>query len=277
MKLLKILTESAEWLAKKGVESPRLQAELLLGHVLGMERLKLYLKFEREVTEKELEALRPLLKRRSHREPIQHILGETNFCGLHLKCSPAALIPRPETEMLVELAVEKLKNVPSGLIYDVGTGTGAVALALAQKLPEWRFIATDISKDALALAHENHKKYFEAKIEWVETSLLYGQTEKAEAVVANLPYLTTEEMSSLPPEVLMDPKSALHGGVDGLDWIRQLIPQAVKLAPKLFLEIGPAQAEEIQKILQEMEYSQVIIKEDFTERRRFIFAEKECF
>ncbi|MFH1066629.1 MAG: peptide chain release factor N(5)-glutamine methyltransferase [bacterium] len=273
-RLLEILNDCSEYLKNHGVESPRLQAELLMGHVLNMPRLHLYLNFEREISEETLAKLRPLLKRRGQREPIQHITGETSFCGLTLKCSPAALIPRPETELLVELVVKNLREVTPGLIYDVGTGSGALALALASQLAGWRVVATDNSNAALELAKENHARTPQLAVSWLCQSLLENQTKPAAAVVANLPYLTTEEMKNLPTEVRADPPSALHGGEDGLDFIRQLLPQAAQLAPRLFLEIGPVQAETMKILAQQAGFASVSVELDLAERPRFIVAVK---
>lgn len=271
-RVLEILNDCVEYLKNHGVESPRLQAELLMSHALDMPRLHLYLNFEREISEDSLAKLRPLLKRRGQHEPVQHITGETAFCGLTLKCSPAALIPRPETESLVELVVKQLRETPPGLIYDVGTGSGALALALASQLTGWRIIATDISEAALELAKENHARYPQLAISWIHNSLLEKQTKPAVAVVANLPYLTTEEMQNLPPEVRADPPSALHGGQDGLDFIRQLLPQAIKLAPRLFLEIDPAQTPAAKELVQQTGFTSASVEMDLTERPRFICA-----
>lgn len=272
MTLLKILESSTEYLKERGVESPRLQAELLLGYVLKIPRLQLYVQFDRELAEHELEKFRALLKRRGQREPLQHIIGETSFCGLTLKCSPAALIPRPETEMLVEWAVSYLKEKSSGLVYDVGTGCGAIAFVLARQLPGWRVVATDISGEALELARKNHSLYPDLNISWQQSSLLEGQTEPAAAVVANLPYLTSEEMDSLPAEVRADPALALNGGKDGLDLIHRLIPQATQLSESLFLEIGPAQSDAVVQLAQKNGFSSVAVKSDLAGRQRFVIA-----
>ena len=152
--LLEIIKKTTDFLAAKGVESARLNAELLIGHALGMKRMALYLQFERLLGEPELEKIRPLVRRRSLREPLQYILGETEFHGLKLKVDRRALIPRPETELLVE-SVIAASLVPPGAILDLGTGSGAIALALAQKFTDAKVTATDVSEDALALARVN--------------------------------------------------------------------------------------------------------------------------
>ena len=158
MTVLEAIQKSTEFLAKKGVESPRLQTELLLAHLLKMPRMKLYLNFERVLTPAETDALRELVKRRGQREPLQHITGSTSFCGLEIAVNRHALIPRPETELLAELGWKFLSTLNSStaqLALDFGTGTGCIAIALAVKCPAAKIMATDISADALALAKEN--------------------------------------------------------------------------------------------------------------------------
>src|SRR5215469_6893122 len=146
MTVLEGIQKSAEFLAKKGVESPRLQAELLLAHVLKLPRMKLYLNFERALNEPETDAFRELVKRRSQREPLQHIIGSTSFCGFEIAVSRHALVPRPETEILAELGWTALGPLPSATALDLGTGTGCIAIALAAKCPDARLVATDISR-----------------------------------------------------------------------------------------------------------------------------------
>lgn len=272
--LLKILNDCTDYLSARGVNASRLQAELLLAHVLKMSRLELYLQFEKELTCEELDELRPMLKRRGERVPLQHIVGEVEFCGLMLELSPAALIPRPETEILVELAYQELKDLSPGLVYDVGTGSGAIALALAHRLPEWHVVATDISPAALELAKRNHARYPERKVTWHQMDLLEGMTEPAALVVANLPYLTIEEMNHLQPEVKADPTSALHGGEDGLDLVRELLPQAAKLAPSILLEVGIGHTDHAAELAREAGFLQATVLQDLTERPRFILAKR---
>ena len=176
MTVLEAIQKSTEFLAKKGVESPRLQTELLLAHLLKLPRMKLYLNFERALTPAEVDGLREFIKRRGQREPLQHITGSTSFCGLEIAVNRAALIPRPETELLAELGWQFLHQLSEGRaprdpnstesengasqssalrVLDFGTGTGCIAIALAVKCPSAKVVATDVSPDALALAKEN--------------------------------------------------------------------------------------------------------------------------
>ncbi|HYP16308.1 MAG TPA: HemK/PrmC family methyltransferase, partial [Opitutus sp.] len=152
--VLEIVRKTTEFFAAKGVENPRLNAELIVGHGLGLKRMQLYLQFERPLTDADLEKIRPLVRRRAQHEPLQYVLGETEFFGLRLKTDRRALIPRPETELLVELVIARAP-ANTAAILDLGTGTGAIALALAKQFPEAAVTAVDKSADALALAEEN--------------------------------------------------------------------------------------------------------------------------
>jgi len=279
MKLLSVLEATTGHFTKNGVPSPRLQAELLLAHALSLPRLGLYLQFERELNPAELESLRQLVRRRAAREPLQHVIGSAGFCGLTLRCSPAALIPRPETEILVEHATRMLADFPPGLVIDVGTGTGAIPLALARKQPAFRYLRLDLSSEALALAQENSTAPASAPPEgttlaWKKGDLLEGITETAVLVTANLPYLTPPEIESAEPEVRHDPRLALEGGADGLDLIRRLVPQAARLTANLLLECGPAQADPVAALAREAGFPRVTIHPDLTARPRVVEARR---
>ena len=279
MKLLSVLEATTGHFTKHGVPSPRLQAELLLAHALSLPRLGLYLQFERDLNSTELDTLRELVRRRAAREPLQHVTGSAGFCGLTLKCTPAALIPRPETEILVEHAARILGESSPGLVIDVGTGTGAIPLALARKHPTFQYLGLDISPEALALAAENATAPGSApnegtKMEWKKNDLLEGVTGSAVLITANLPYLTPAEIESAEPEVRHDPRLALEGGADGLDLIRRLIPQAAKLAKSLLLECGPDQAQKVAALAREAGFTNVAVHPDLTHRPRIVEARR---
>ncbi len=263
--VLEAIQKSADFLAKKGVESPRLQTELLLAHLLKMPRMKLYLNFERALTPAETDALRELVKRRGQREPLQHIIGSTSFCGLAMAVNRHALVPRPETELLAEEGWKWLKehstfniqhstSLPSNAVVsvlDFGTGTGCVAIALAVKCPNVKITATDISADTLTLARENAAQNGVAeRIEFLQgdgfaalqnagqTSCLTPSAENQsgtgkipvlhfDLIISNPPYIPSAEIATLQPEVRdFDPHAALDGGADGLDFYRRFSAQA---------------------------------------------------
>ncbi len=152
--VIEVIKKTSEFFASKGIESPRLNAELLVGHALSLPRMRLYIEFERPVSADELATIRELVRRRGKREPLQHVMGFTEFLGLRLKSDRRALIPRPETELLVETVSSRL-DAPPGRVLDLGTGSGAIALALASRFPDARVTAVDSSSEALSLAVEN--------------------------------------------------------------------------------------------------------------------------
>jgi len=244
MTLLELLEKTTSYFISKGIDSPRLQAELLTAHVLEKPRLALYLDFDRPMTESELDRLRPLVQRRGSHEPVQYILGTTSFFGLELKVTPAVLIPRPETEWFVELVVDRLADckVAPLTIADIGTGSGAIALALATALPQARILATDTSPDALEIARENAASHPRLKVEFFTGHLLDPLPEAPSAIVANLPYLTDEEIRHLPKDVQQEPASALSGGADGLEFITPLLESIPATTSFLALELGLNQA-----------------------------------
>lgn len=273
MKILELLERTTDYFAKQGVPSPRLQVELLLAHVLKLPRMQLYLQFERLLTPAELDALRPLVKRRAEHEPLQYLTGSTAFHGLTLACKPGTLIPRPETEVLVDLVQTALATHPPGHLLDIGTGTGAIAFALALALPDWSVSATDVSPDALALATENRlQSPALARVNLVHGPLFHGLT--PDAVVSNPPYLTDAEMANLPPEVQKEPTLALHGGPDGLDIVRNLISQLPDSVRFLALELGVNQTESVATLLTARGFTTLRREKDLADVERFILAQK---
>ncbi|MFQ3671424.1 MAG: peptide chain release factor N(5)-glutamine methyltransferase [Verrucomicrobiia bacterium] len=272
MTLLEVLNATTDYLRKNGVPTPKLDAELLLAHTLNLPRLQLYLQFDRPLSPVERDRLRPLVKRRAARDPLQHLIGTVDFFGCHLTVSPAALIPRPETELLVETLLFQIPNDRPVRIIDVGTGSGAIALALGRARPLAHIIGIDTSPEALALAEHNRIRLNLPQVTFQSGNLLNSMDQPVDWVVANLPYLTTDEMAALQPELLKEPTLALAGGPDGLDLIRQLIPQARQLASNLALEIGIAQGPAVLKLLTEAGFAHATIKQDLTGRDRFAFA-----
>ena len=271
--LLEVLRATERYLADRGVENPRLNAEHLLAHALDLKRMELYLQFDRQLTESERSPLRETVKRRGAREPLQHILGTAEFHGRTFSCDKRGLIPRPETEQLVEIALEKLKTKTSPTILDIGTGSGVIAITLALELPSAAIHATDLSPDALALAAENAARHaLTERIAFHQTDLLPPDTTKFDLIIANLPYIPADEIATLSPEVRHDPVAALDGGPDGLDLIRRLVDTAPDhLVPggALLLEIGAGQADAVNALLSARKFRDISVRPDYQNIPRF--------
>ncbi len=275
MTVLEVLQATTAFFKKHDIENPRLNAEHLLAHVLGRKRIELYLDFERKLTETELGPLRELLKRRSEGEPLQHLLGTVEFCGHVFVCDKRAMVPRPETEELVELLKSEIQD-PKCQIVDVGTGSGVIALSLAAEFPEARILAVDVSDDALALAQENAIRLdLSGRVQFLKSRLLETIEGPFALIVANLPYISTQDRRTLSREVLRDPEVALFAGARGDELVRELINQApTRLRPggMLALEIGLGQSEALLSALTEKNYRDICAKNDYNGVKRFLFA-----
>lgn len=283
MTVLEAIQKSADFLGKKGVESPRLQAELLLAHQLQMPRMKLYLNFDRVLTTAETDGLRELVKRRATREPLQHIVGSTSFCGCEISVSRHALIPRPETEMLAELGWKFLVTCHSSpvMALDFGTGTGCIAIALAVKCPNAKITALDISSDALALARQNaaqNKVVGQMEFLLGDGFSVLPPKAQFDLIVSNPPYIASAEIETLDPEVKdFDPRAALDGGADGLDFYHRLAQQAksfLKPSGKIMMEFGDGQADAIAKIFESEKWVVEAVQEDYSQRARILVARR---
>jgi release factor glutamine methyltransferase len=276
MTVLEVLQSTTDYFKKRKIESPRLNAEQLLAYVLGRKRLDLYLDFERSLNESELMPLRELVKRRGQGEPLQHLLGTVEFCGHTFLCDKRALVPRPETEQLVELVIQSTINYQPSTIVDVGTGSGVIALSLAAKFTEAEVHGVDISEEALQLAEENAKRLgLNQRVRFTKGSLLENLNERFEVIVANLPYISMQDRHSLSREVLHDPAVALFAGDRGDESIRELIEQASsRLRPGglLALEIGLGQNEPLREFLGQKIYHDIESKADYSGIPRFLFA-----
>jgi len=278
LSVLEVIKKTTDFLGQKGVEHPRLNAELIVGHALGLKRMQLYLQFERPLSEPELEQIRPLVRRRGQREPVQYVLGETEFYGLKLKTDRRALIPRPETELLVELVCQRLA-APPGRVLDLGTGSGAIALALAKTYPEASVTGLDTSRDALALAAENATRCgLDGRINWLESSWFQAVPldQQFDLIVANPPYLTAGETAQTAPEVREhEPLSALTApGADGLGDLGVILAlSAAHLAPGglLALETGVAQHAALMRQASDRGYTHAESLQDLSGRDRFLF------
>ncbi len=318
-------------LAQAGCDSPALDAELLAAYLLGIDRTRLWMEPEHPLSRAQQEHFHQLVKRRCRREPLPHILGEWEFFGLTLQVSPDVLIPRPETETLVEVCLAKLKDMRHSRIrgtlnpelstlnsqlstlngVEVGTGSGAVSIAIANQLPDLHIIATDSSEAALSIAQENciHRNLadritllqgdllepLEAAVgrgrPWAPKPLFHRSLgeggwrrrqpppQEVDFIVANLPYIPTGQIPSLPPEVRdWEPRSAIDGGPDGLSAIRRLIEDAPRWLKKggfIALEISPEQANEVQRLLSAQNFGACEIVSDLSGRPRVVIAEKQ--
>src|SRR4051812_37265942 len=276
MTLLEVLQSTADYFKKRGVESARLNAEHLLAHALKRKRIELYLEFERELTEEELTPLRELVRRRGQGEPLQHLLGTVEFAGQTFLCDKRALVPRPETEQLVEKIAEcRLQNADCRIL-DVGTGSGVIALSLAAKFPEAKVTATDVSDDALALARENAARIgLTDRVIFLKSDLLLSVDHGYDLIVANLPYVAAKDRTTLSREVLHDPENALFGGEIGDELVRRLIEAAPgHLAPGglLALEIGLGQAESLVALMAVKNYRDIEQMRDYCGVTRFLFG-----
>jgi release factor glutamine methyltransferase len=282
MTVLEVLQASTEYFRKRHIESARLNAEHLLAHVLGRKRIELYLEFDRALTDEELAPLRVLVRRRGEGEPLQHLLGTVEFFGQVFDCDKRALVPRPETEELVELVVQDCakRAAVSGTdafnIIDIGTGSGVIALSLAAKLPEARIKAVDISADALSLGKQNAERVqVNGRVEFLEGDLLAGFSERFDVIVANLPYVANSDKDSLSAEVQRDPPVALFGGERGDEIIQRLIIEAPdRLVPDglLALEIGETQKGAVLDGLAQKKYKDIEAKNDYSGKPRFVLA-----
>lgn len=279
LSIREIQNKTTAFFTRKGVPNPKLDTDLLIAHVLGLKRLELYLDIERPLTDAQLDELRPLVKRRAMREPLQYILGTVEFCGLKLKVDPRALIPRPETEELVEHLRDRLVRAPRRIL-DLGTGSGAIAISLAMAYPEAEVWATDQSRAALSLAEENARTYPMANPirfqlgDWWEA---VPEGQRFDLIVSNPPYLTEAEMGSAAPEVAAhEPPSSLESGQDGLHDLQKIIqgvPLYLEPGGLLAMETGIEQHERLAQLAAEvgLEGSG---RSDLSGRPRFFFVSK---
>ena len=295
--VLEVIQRSTEFLARKGVESARLQTELLLADVLKLPRMQLYLNFERPLSPAEVEAVREFVRRRGQREPLQHILGSTSFCGLEIAVTRHALIPRPETELLAEQGwsflnqLSTAKHLSSEMLLakdhqpptalDFGTGSGCLAIALASKCASAQIQAIDVSSEALDVARQNAERL------GLADRIRFRQGNGFEVlppgtsfnlIISNPPYIPSAEIESLQIEVRdYDPRPALDGGTDGLDYFRRLAAEAppfLRPGGKLMLEFGDGQAGPVTRIFGQEKWIVEATHLDYTEKPRILIARR---
>jgi release factor glutamine methyltransferase len=275
MTVLEVLQSTTAYFQKRAIESPRLNAEHLIAHSLGKKRIELYLEFERPLSEPELSPLRELVRRRGQGEPLQHLLGTVEFADHIFMSDKRALIPRPETEQLVEYLCD-LSWPEHPRILDVGTGSGVIALSLAARFPQAELHAVDLSADALTLARENADRLgLSDRIQFSQGHLLDKIAGAFDLIVANLPYVASSEAAQLAPELRHDPAVALFGGPVGDELIRELIstaPPHLHPGGLLALEIGIDQEGTLLDFLSTKNYHDITSKKDYAGTARFLFA-----
>jgi release factor glutamine methyltransferase len=264
--IVRILEWTADYFREQGVDSARLDAELLLSDLLDLDRVGLYLQYDKPLNPVELKEYRALVKRRAAREPIAYILGQQEFWSLPMLVSPAVLVPRGDTELLVEEALKGLET--GGTVLDIGTGSGAIAIAIAHERPEVQIEAIDISAEALAVAIKN------AELNGVSAQIIFRQENLAQLtggrydmIVSNPPYIPESDREGLMPEVRdHEPPLALFAGADGLDAYRQIVAQApAHLVPAgwLLLEVGIHQSEPVAELLRAADFVQITVRDDY--------------
>ncbi len=272
--IIKILQWAAPYFASRDIDSPRLTVEILLAHVLGVERIDLYARFDQPLSDEELSRLKSLIRRRVNREPVAYIVGRKEFMGLDLSVSPDVLIPRPETEFLVGAALDVLPDAAASSprrIIDIGTGSGAVIIALAHHRPGHCFFATDISAAALGIARANAAAVGAADICFFAGdgfAPLAQYPEKFDLIVSNPPYIPSARIPELAPEISRyEPSAALDGGCDGLAMIRQIVdlaPSYLNPGGRLMMEIGHDQGPSVVRLADETgRFSDVVFVRDY--------------
>jgi len=275
--LLKLLEWMTGFFTDKGLNNPRLDAQLLLGSVLGLDRVGLYLNYDRPLTQAELTEIRQLVKRRAQNEPLQYLLGKTEFWSLEFVVSPAVLIPRADTEILVEEALKK--SAETGELLDIGCGSGAIALSFASEKPRWQVTGLDISTPALEIAALNAQNLsLQDRSHFMAGDLAQLPRRAYDLVVSNPPYISCAEYAELMPEVRdFEPAIALLGGEDGLDCYRLLCQQAAEILKPggwLLLEIGWQQQESVTALLAESRLHNIYCRQDYAGHPRVIGARK---
>jgi release factor glutamine methyltransferase len=267
-----VVVASTEFLARKGVPSPRVDAEHLVAKALGLTRLDLYLQYDRPLTEAETAACRELVQRRGTREPLAYILGEWGFRRLTLTVDRRALIPRPETEVVVERCLALLDGVEAPAVLDVGTGSGAIALAVADERPDAEVTAIDVSEDALALAAENAERTgLAARTQFVRHDLAEGLPGGPyDLVVSNPPYVEPEELAGLQPEVRdWEPKAALVGR-GATEAVASGAREVLETGGALVLEVADGTAQAVSELLIRLGYTEVVATVDLAGRDRVV-------
>lgn len=274
--VLETIDGGTRYLEKRGVEDARRNMQMLVANQLGCTRMDLYLQFDRPMDESDLVPLRDALKKRGEGIPLQHLLGTVWFHKHEFKTDARALIPRPETEELVEWIL-KWELPPALQVLDMGSGSGVLGLSLAAAKPDWQVTLADVSPDALSLARENADRLEIRNVAFYESDLFFGLAGAFDGIVANLPYVPEADRATLTREVMHDPALALFSGEDGLDLIRRFVPEAFeRLNPGgwVAMEIGHDQASQVAGFLQASGFTDVEVKNDLSGIARFPFGRR---
>ncbi len=288
-KTLDLLKVTTDHFKKKGIESARLDAEVLLAHALGCKRLDLYVHFDRPVPPDKLQSFREAVRQRSARKPVKYILGKCEFMSLEFAVNESVLLPRPETETVVEAAIEKLRGLsdrPEPVVADIGAGSGCIGVAIAVELPSARVAATDVSAEALAVARANADRHGVlarmrfAQADFLDALVNLNLESQVDLIVSNPPYVADAELETLAPDVrLYEPKAALAGGPDGLAAYRKIVPGALEFLREggwLVLELGRGQFDAVRAIAESSGgYDSVSAAKDELNIDRVLLARKK--
>jgi len=279
--VLESIKLSTDYLAGKEIESPRMNAELLLADIIGCKRLELYLSFDKPLSDVELKKYREFIKRRGRFEPLQYILGKVEFYGLDFFINPSVLIPRPETELLVEIMINQTNFNDDLSILDIGCGSGNISVALAANIDRIKLVATDISQQSIELAKRNaEKNYVSEKIEFICHNILKDDMNIFpifDVIVSNPPYVSKESFSTLQKEIReFEPRIAVTDDNDGYTFFKVISTRSsskLKKNGKLFFEIGENQSEEVVQIMEENRFVDVSVIKDYQNLDRIVFGE----
>ena len=276
--VLEAIKLSTDYLSKKNIEHPRINAENLLAHVLKCKRLELYLAFDRPLKEDEINDYRELIRRRGTAEPLQYIIGNVEFCGMNFKVNPSVLIPRPETELLIEKVLEFVDKNEALKILDIGTGSGNIAISLSKHLPNAHLTAIDISEDAINIAKENSEiNNINGQVKFYRLDFMNENLQKNnnfDLIVSNPPYVSLKDYSDLSPELLKyEPRIALTDDDDGLNFYREISKKAkslLKTGGKIFYEVGLGQSKEVKNLLIGNGFDEIEVFKDYSNIERVI-------
>ncbi|MBK7979487.1 MAG: peptide chain release factor N(5)-glutamine methyltransferase [Ignavibacteriae bacterium] len=280
--ILQLIELSAEYLNTKGVESPRLNAELLLANLLNCKRLDLYLKYDQPLKEIEINKYRELIARRGKREPLQYIIGNVEFYGLNFSVNPNVLIPRQETEILVDQIISNIDKNTKVKILDIGTGSGNIPIALAKNLPNVEIVAIDISGNAIAIAKFNSERNnVSDRINFINSDFnkyLISENHQFDIIVSNPPYIKIDEYNLLEKELTdFEPNIALTDFNDGLTFYRNISEKSKSLLKsngQIYFEVGISQSGKVKEILENNNFSNIKLVKDYLEIERVVYGDK---